>query len=95
MSTNKTRHYKTKMPLKHEKRYCKCVHTHKALHPSLLYAAVRVWDDPSSPQQLRTYLIDGPYLNQKTYKDIRISYSLKYKHLKKNFFRKKINSSLG
>ena len=32
------------------------------------------------PQQLRTYLTDGPFPNQKTYKDIRISYSLKYKY---------------
>ena len=35
------------------------------------------------PHQLRTYLIDGPCLNQNPYKDIRLSYSLKYKHSKK------------
>ena len=40
-------------------------------------------DDPLFPQQLHTYLIDGPFLNQKTYKDIQISYSLKYRHSKK------------
>ena len=34
-------------------------------------------------QQLCTYLIDGPFLNQKTYKNIRISYLLKCKHSKK------------
>ena len=34
--------------------------------------------------QLRTYLIDGPFFNRKKiYKDIRISYALKYKHSKK------------
>ena len=43
----------------------------------------------SSPHQLRTYLTDGLFLNQKTYKDIRISHSLKYKHLRKiNFLQK-------
>ena len=31
------------------------------------------------------YLIDGPFLNQKHKKDIRISYSLKHKHSKKYF----------
>ena len=35
------------------------------------------------PQQLRMYLIDGPFFNQKTYKDIRISYSMKYKYSKR------------
>ena len=35
------------------------------------------------PQQLRSYLTDDPFLNQKTHKDIQISYSLKYKHSKK------------
>ena len=40
------------------------------------------WPSPS-PHQLRTYLTDGPFLNQKIYKDIRISYSLNYKHSKK------------
>ena len=34
---------------------------------------------PSIPQ-LRTYLMDEQFLNQKTNKSIRISYSLKYKH---------------
>ena len=48
-----------------------------------LHAAVRFLDDPLPPPQLRMYLIGGLFLNQKTYKDIRISYSLKYKHLKK------------
>ena len=33
--------------------------------------------------QLRTYLIDAPFLNQKTYKDILTSHSLEYKHSKK------------
>ena len=33
--------------------------------------------------QLRTYLMDGLFLNQKTDNNIRISHSLKYKHSKK------------
>ena len=51
--------------------------------PLPLYAVVRILDDPPSPHQLRTYLIYGLFLNQKTYKDIRISDLLKYKHSKK------------
>ena len=51
--------------------------------PLPLYAVVRILDDPPSPHQLRTYLIDGLFLNQKTYKDIRISDLLIYKHSKK------------
>ena len=57
-----------------------------------LYAAVRILD---YPHQLRRYFINGPFLNQKTYKDIQISYSLKYKFRKKNFFYEKINGSIG
>ena len=51
--------------------------------PPPLYASVRILDDPPSPQKLRTYLIDGLFLNQKTYKYIRILHSLKYKRSKK------------
>ena len=50
---------------------------------SPLHAAARILDDRPSPDQLRTYLIDFPYLNQKTYQDVRISYSLEHKHSKK------------
>ena len=39
--------------------------------------------------QLRTYLMDGLYLNQKTNKNIQISHSLKYKHSKTKLFTKK------
>ena len=42
-------------------------------------------NSPPFPQ-LRTYLMDGLFLNQKTNNNIPISYSLKYKHLKKNKF---------
>ena len=38
------------------------------------------------PHQLHKYLINGPFLKQKTYEDIRISYSLKYKYWKKWIF---------
>ena len=34
--------------------------------------------------------MDGLFLNQKTIKNIRISYSLKYKHLKKIIYEKKV-----
>ena len=54
--------------------------------PLSLYAAVRILDDSPSTNQLRTYLIYDPILNQKTYKDIWISYSLKCKHSKKIYF---------
>ena len=69
---------------KHEKRCVrKCVRTHEVWDPLPLYAAARFLDDRPSPDQLRTYLIDYPYLNQKTYQDIRIPYSLEQKHSKK------------
>ena len=42
-------------------------------------------NSPPFPQ-LRTYLMDGLFLNQKTNNNIPISYSLKYKHSKKNKF---------
>ena len=59
-------------------------------NPLTLYAPVHILDDPppSSPPFLQfcTYLMDGLFLNQKTNNNIRISYSLKYKHSKKKFF---------
>ena len=58
-------------------------------NPLSQYAPVHILDDPPPFLQLRTYLMDGLFLNQKTNKKIRISYSLKYKHSKKNFFTKK------
>ena len=51
--------------------------------PLPLYAPVHILDDPPPFLQLRTYLMDGLFLNQKTNNNIRISYSLKYKHSKK------------
>ena len=56
--------------------------------PLPLYTPVHILYDPSIP--LVTYILngDGLFLNQKTNKNIRISYSLKYKHSKKNFLRK-------
>ena len=53
--------------------------------PLLLCAPVRILDDPFPFLQLRTYLMDGLFLNQKTNNNIRISYSLKYKHSKKEY----------
>ena len=50
--------------------------------PLLLYAPAHILDDPLSSLQLRTYLMDGLFLNQIT-NNIQISYSLKYKHSKK------------
>ena len=52
--------------------------------PLPLYAPVHILDDPPPFLQLRTYLMDGVFLNQKTNK-IRISYSLKYKYSKKEY----------
>ena len=63
-----------------------------------LWAPAYILDDahpPPSPSPppfpyVRTHLIDGPFLNQKTNKNIRISYWLKYKHSKKIIYEKKI-----
>ena len=43
-------------------------------------------NSPPFPQ-LRTYLMDGLFLNQKTNNNTGISYSLKHKHSKKKFFK--------
>ena len=51
-----------------------------------LYTSVNILDQPLSIH-LVTY-IDDLFLNQNTNKNIRISYSLKYKHSKKNYLRK-------
>ena len=52
---------------------------------------VRTWKrfgwTPPFPQ-LRTYLMDSLFLNQKINKNIRILYSLKYKYSKNNSLRK-------
>ena len=53
--------------------------------PLLLYAPIDILDDPSPFLELRSYLMDGIFLNQKTKNNIRISYSLKYKHSKKDY----------
>ena len=57
--------------------------------PLPLYAFVNILDDSPTFPELRAYLMDGLFLNQKASKNIRISYSLKYKHWKKNLFTKK------
>ena len=48
------------------------------------------WSPLHSPSCVLTYLTDGLFLNQKTNKYIRISYSLKYKHSKKKSFKSHI-----
>ena len=53
--------------------------------PLPLYAPVHILDDLHQFLQLRTYLIDGLFLNQKTNNNIQISYSLKYQHSKKEY----------
>ena len=53
-----------------------------------LYASVHNLYDPPPFPWLRTYLMDGLFLNQKTNKNIRISYSLKCKHSKKKSLQK-------
>ena len=64
--------------------------------PPSLHVPVHILDDPPPPliSQLHTYLMYGLFLNLKTNKNIRISYSLKYKHPKKNLY-KKVNGSVG
>ena len=56
----------------------------KSNTPLPLYAPVHIVDDSLPSLQLRTYLMYGQFLNQKT-NNIRISYSLKYKHSKKEY----------
>ena len=53
--------------------------------PLPLYAPLHILDDPLPFLQLLTYLMDGLFLNQKTNNNTRISYSLKYKHSKKEY----------
>ena len=53
--------------------------------PLPLYATIHVLDEPPPVLELRTYLMDSLFLNQKTNSNIRISHSLKYKHSKKEY----------
>ena len=59
--------------------------------PLPLQASVNILDDPPPFPYLRAYLMDALFLNQK---NIRISYSLEYKHSKKNILYEKINDSV-
>ena len=64
--------------------------------PLPVYPPVHIFDDLPLFPQLRTYLIDGLFLNEKTNNNIRTSYSLKYKHSKKKLILyEKINGSVG
>ena len=63
--------------------------------PLPLYAPVHILDDLLPFPYFRTYLMDGLFLNQRSNKNIQISYSLKYKHSKKKFIYEKINESVG
>ena len=63
--------------------------------PLSLYAPVHILDVPPPFPWLRTYLIEDLFRNQKTNKNIRISYSLKSKHSKKKILYEKINRSVG
>ena len=58
--------------------------------PLPLYAPIHILDDPPPFLQLRTYLMDGLFLSQKTNSNIRISYSLKYKNSEENKIKKPI-----
>ena len=76
---------------------CECVGTHTRHDTSLpLYRPVHILDDPPPFLQLHLYLMDDLFLNQKTKNNIRISYSLKYKHLKKEYilYEKKIKKPI-
>ena len=61
-------------------------------HPFSTYVSYdqffNLLDDPPSILPV-AYLMDGLFLNQKTNKNIRLSYSLKRKHSKKKLFTKK------
>ena len=57
--------------------------------PLPLHALAHILNDPSSFPQVLKYLMDGLPLRQKTNKNIRISYSLKYKNLERNIFTQK------
>ena len=48
--------------------------------PLLLYAPVHILDDPFSIPPVAYVLNGWPFFYEKTNKNIRISYSLKYKH---------------
>ena len=62
--------------------------------PIPLYVSLCILDDPLPFSWLRTYFMNSLFLKQKTNKNIRILYSLKYKHLEKNIFYEKINNSV-
>ena len=71
------------------KRDCVSAYVHMKLDTPLpLNTSVNILDDPPPFPELRANLMDGLFLNQNTNKNIRISYSLKYKHSKKNSLRK-------
>ena len=63
--------------------------------PLPLHALAHILNDPSSFPQVLKYLMDGLPLRQKTNKNIRISYSLKYKKFRKKYLYAKINGSVG
>ena len=54
-----------------------------------LYIPVHIFDDIPPFPLFRKYVMNGLFLNQKANKNIRMSYSLKYKHSKKTIFTKK------
>ena len=64
-------------------------------NPLPLYTPVHILNDALSFPQLRMYLMDGLFLNQKTNKNIQKSFSLKYKHSRNKIFYKKINDRVG
>ena len=55
--------------------------------PFPLFAPVHILDFTPPFPNLRTCLMDGVFLNQKT-SNIQINYFLKFKHLKKSFLQK-------
>ena len=70
------------------------VHMRRDTHLTL-YTSEYILDDPPAFLQLCMYLMDGLFLSQQTNNNIRISYSLKQKHLKKEYILcKKIKSKI-
>ena len=56
------------------------------LTPLHLYASIHILDDSPPFPQSRKYVMDVLFFNQQTNNNIRISYSVKYKHSEKNKF---------
>ena len=69
--------------------------THETWHPLLLYAAARILDEPPSLRQLRTYLIDRRFLNQKAIKTFEYRIHWNINIWKNKFLNEKVTDCVG